>query len=150
MGDNGRLTDAELVDVDGTRVALVAAADLRRLLDAFRERFGRPLRPPEGYRTYERQEALFLDRHTTTPLEGRPTATWRGETWYRRPDVAHCAVPGASPHGLGLAIDLTLEDAEGEGGDWLRDGRCGWRWPAWARDDPTCEPWHLEHDGAPG
>ena len=142
---NGRLGDDELRNIDGTIVAADVADDLELMLKAFRDQFGRPMRAPEGYRTYEQQERIFLARHQREPLDGRPTSTWQDVIWYRLPGVAHCAVPGTSPHGLGLAIDLPFEEVPGMTGRWLHAGRFGWVWPGWAQVEPTREPWHLEH-----
>jgi hypothetical protein len=58
------------------------------------------------YRTYDRQEALFLDRYTTKRLDGRPTRVWNGTTYWQKPGTAMAAVPGTSNHGWGLAVDF--------------------------------------------
>lgn len=81
------------------------------------------------YRNYARQLALFLDRYSETPIDGRPTKWWNGKTWWQKPGVAMAATPGTSNHGLGLADDLAKDDnddnvVESIGTavlEWLRD-----------------------------
>lgn len=62
------------------------------------------------YRSYARQEALFLERYSPTEIAGRPTKRWNGQTWWQKPGVAMAATPGTSNHGLGLADDLAKDD----------------------------------------
>lgn len=61
------------------------------------------------YRSYERQEQLFLQRYTTDKLPGRPTRRWNGVTYWQKPGTAAAAVPGTSNHGWGLAVDFAEE-----------------------------------------
>lgn len=70
---------------------------------------GIQVRATGTYRSYEAQERLFRERYTTTPLPGRPTKTWNGQTWYQKPRTAQAATPGKSNHGLGLACDFGEE-----------------------------------------
>lgn len=121
-------------------LALTAAA-----LDA-----GHPLTYTYGgcYRTYAEQEALFRQRYTPTPLEGRPYKLWNGVHWYQRPGVAMAAVPGTSNHGWGLAVDTATGDDPSralpistQALGWLLDhaARFGWSW------ELQSEPWHIRY-----
>ena len=66
----------------------------------------------EGYRSYERQLALFLDRYQLTPTGRVPevTRTWKGQTWFLKQGKSPSAEPQTSPHGWGLAQDLDVRD----------------------------------------
>jgi D-alanyl-D-alanine carboxypeptidase len=65
-----------------------------------------------GYRTYESQESLFLDRYTRLPSTRVPKVTrkWKGHTWNLKRGKSPSATPGFSPHGWGLAQDLDVGD----------------------------------------
>lgn len=105
--------------------------------------------PFDSFRPYEVQEKIFLQRFTTTPLAGRPSRQWRGQTWYLKPGMALAAVPGTSNHGWGLAVDTGTE-LDGDAGtesidqrtlDWLlrNAARFGFSW------EVQSEPWHIRY-----
>ena len=101
------------------------------------------------YRTYDRQERLFLRRYTTHELPGRPTKRWLGTTYWLKPGMAMAAVPGTSNHGLGLAIDTASGDHPREAKaigahpkfNWLVNevGRFGFSYEA------QSENWHIRY-----
>jgi len=105
------------------------------------------------YRSYERQEALFLERYTTTPIEGRPTKTWNGIVWYQKPGVAMAATPGTSNHGLGLADDVAEDPDQFDGTapvflddrtlTWMRDNAADFGFGLETRK----ERWHWHWTG---
>jgi hypothetical protein len=77
--------------------------------------------------------------------------TWEGERWKRRRGTAAAAVPGTSPHGWALAVDLAEAWDDGhypprsiseEFARWLVANdialRCGFGWSM------QSEPWHLQ------
>lgn len=112
---NGKLPDGFLVATDiGVKLEPNAARAFNALnAAASANRF--KLRATGGYRSYERQEALFLERYTTEKLEGRPIKNWNSKTYYQKPGTAMAATPGNSNHGLGLAVDLA-EENDGDSG----------------------------------
>jgi len=65
-----------------------------------------------GYRSYETQKAMFLDRYSRLPTLRRPTVTrrWEGRTWYLKRGKSPSASPGTSNHGWGLAQDFDVRD----------------------------------------
>lgn len=127
---NGQLPAALLAAVPwdmAERLRPAALADLVRLNDAFRARFGHNLIINSSYRTLTAQQAYYAN-----PPSGAGTA----------------AKPGTSNHGWGLALDLQLTAAEYA---WMRANapRYGWVNPAWAHDGRGVEePWHWENASA--
>lgn len=69
-----------------------------------------PISTPDCYRPYEVQERTFRNRYTTSPNGAKVTRTWIGRTWYLKPGNAPSASPGTSNHGIGLAVDVRLQD----------------------------------------
>lgn len=63
-----------------------------------------------GYRSYEAQESMFLDRYSRLPTARVPRVTrkWRGHTWNLKRGKSPSATPGFSPHGWGLAMDVQV------------------------------------------
>jgi len=66
----------------------------------------------EGYRSYERQETLFLDRYDDQPTARKPEVTryYQGKKWWLKVGKSPSATPGFSPHGFGLAQDFDVND----------------------------------------
>lgn len=97
------------------------------------------------YRPYDRQVAIFVDRYREYPTGRDPviTAQWQGRTWWLRktPPAVPCAVPGTSPHGWGMAIDV---NPEGPRLEWLRQ-KCPLYGFGWETQDNSkyWEPWHI-------
>lgn len=100
------------------------------------------------YRSYARQEAMFLDRYSDKPTGRRPkvTRTWNGKTWYLKKGKAPSATPGTSNHGWGLAIDVASVTHEGRV-EWLlkNAGRFGFTWEVADPKNPNFEAWHIRY-----
>lgn len=104
---NGRIPD-ELLEPCGIRSFKMVppAAGAMRAMVAAAAGDGVTLSATGTWRSYERQEQMFLERYVTHPTSGR-SKVWEGRTYWKRPDVAGAATPGTSNHGLGLAVDLS-------------------------------------------
>jgi LAS superfamily LD-carboxypeptidase LdcB len=65
-----------------------------------------------GYRSYERQKQMFLERYSRVPTLRRPKVTrkWEGRTWWLKKGKSPSATPGKSNHGWGLAQDFNVTD----------------------------------------
>jgi peptidoglycan hydrolase-like protein with peptidoglycan-binding domain len=90
------------------------------------------------WRTYDQQVALFRQRYTTTPGEGKKK-TWQGVDYWKIPKVAGAATPGTSNHGLGLAVDLS---APRQPKQWLTDKELSWL----AENGPEFGFWNTVKD----
>lgn len=116
------------------------------------------------FRSYARQEQLFLERFTPGPFDPEvhrtsPSIcrrTWQGREWFLLRGMAMAATPGTSNHGWGIADDICELDANGKiisitaaGLQWLKDNahRFGfaldvheepWHWH-WYRPGHDCE-----------
>lgn len=119
----------------------------RRLSAMFRDRPS--LSVTVGFRSYEEQRNLFVDRYTTAgPTSADSQGTmWRGQRWYRKPGAIITAAPGRSKHQAGLAIDVGSNGGTIRGtadAAWVRNNvsRYGLRLPM-----PSAEPWHIEMEG---
>jgi D-alanyl-D-alanine carboxypeptidase/Putative peptidoglycan binding domain len=100
----------------------------------------------DAYRTYEQQKQAFLQRYTTTPIAGTSSKVWNGQRYYLKLGYAMSATPGASNHGLGLALDV----CEYRLGTIVSISRSpAWPWLlAYAHEfgfswEAQSEPWHL-------
>jgi hypothetical protein len=130
MLQNGRLPGAMLATIPGTarRLRVDLVPQTAAMMRAFRDHFGRELYITDGYRTYEEQVILRLNK-----------GNW-------------AAVPGQSNHGWGQALDLgSRVNIEGSAEYlWMkRNGPTfGWTHPWWAENnnpsDGQQEPWHWE------
>jgi len=97
-----------------------------------------------AYRTLGQQTTLFKQRYSLTPQGRNITRKVNGQTFYLRDGFAPSSSPGASVHGLGLAIDVA--NASGERLEWLLAGNAekfGWFWSV--ANGPQAEPWHLQY-----
>ncbi|MFC8599251.1 MULTISPECIES: M15 family metallopeptidase [unclassified Isoptericola] len=127
-GTNGQLADHSLCDLwqDGEHLRADAAVALSSLNDAFRARFGRDLCLVDSYRSLSNQYAVKASRGYLA------------------------AVPGASMHGWGLAIDLCSQEYRSSdvyGWLWENGPAYGWENPPWAQrgGSGNYEPWHFEY-----
>ncbi|MEN5075318.1 M15 family metallopeptidase [Isoptericola cucumis] len=127
-GGNGTLADHSLCDLwqPGERLRADAAVALSALNEGFRARFGRDLCLVDTYRTLSSQYAVKASRGYLA------------------------AVPGASMHGWGLAIDLCSQEyssSEVYGWLWENGAAYGWENPPWAQrgGSGNYEPWHFEY-----
>lgn len=145
---NGKIPTGELVQVPGPSgthpflVAPVARAWLA--LTAFARSAGFVMTHTGCYRPYDRQVALFLERHYE---DDRGPKLWDGRRWSLKPGMANAAIPGTSPHGLACAIDVALDgwgsQAKGVSEAWSRWAvanvpRFGFLWSL------QSEPWHIQ------
>jgi peptidoglycan hydrolase-like protein with peptidoglycan-binding domain len=98
-----------------------------------------------AYRTYDRQEAMFGERYSTSNT-GRSSKSWNGKQYWLKPNMAMAAVPGTSNHGWGCAVDAALggygKEAKSVGEPFLSWAvehalSHGWSW------EVQSEAWHL-------
>jgi LAS superfamily LD-carboxypeptidase LdcB len=97
-----------------------------------------------AYRTLGQQTTLFKQRYSLTPQGRNITRKVNGQTYYLRDGFAPSSSPGASVHGLGLAIDVA--NASGQRLEWLLAGNAekfGWSWQV--ANGPQAEAWHLQY-----
>jgi hypothetical protein len=107
---NGELPESALAPcgIGAFRMEKTAALAMNALVkDAAAAGF--EIKATGTYRSIAAQTALFHSRYTREPIQGAPTKTWKGETWYQKPGTAMAATPGTSNHGWGLAADLAEE-----------------------------------------
>ena len=144
---NGKLPEALLVPCGISSFRMVApAARAMNAMVAAMEEAGFEVRATGTYRTYEQQENLFVSRYSKTSLSGRPTKSWKGVTYWQKPNTAVAATPGTSNHGLGLAIDFAEERNGKPGVESLSTGMVNWLIKNAARfgysAELQSEPWH--------
>jgi LAS superfamily LD-carboxypeptidase LdcB len=98
-----------------------------------------------GYRSHERQKALFLERYSKLPTLRRPQVTrvWEGRKWYLKRGKSPSATPGKSNHGWGLSQDLEVPTKTYR---WLcaNAPRFGFYMEA-PRSSPNFEAWHWTY-----
>ena len=97
-----------------------------------------------AYRTLGAQTTLFKQRYSLTPQGRNIARKMNGQIYYLRDGFAPSSTPGASVHGLGLAIDVA--HASGKRLEWLLAGNAekfGWYWQV--ANGPQAEPWHLQY-----
>lgn len=65
-----------------------------------------------GYRSYAKQYALFMDRYSTEKTGRVPEVTrmFDGRKYYLKKGKSPSATPGTSNHGYGLAVDLDVSN----------------------------------------
>jgi hypothetical protein len=102
--------------------------------------------------TWERAGGKWGKRDNGTIQQYTWTAQGRTqpEQWRRMSQYAMAAVPGTSPHGWGLAVDLAVENDADPAADPITEAvvrflmsdnlavNCGWAWST------KSEPWHLQ------
>ena len=104
----------------------------------------------EGYRSYDRQLALFMDRYQLSPSGRVPevTRTWNGATWYLKQGKSPSASPGSSPHGWALAQDVNVQIPGVY--DWLCKHAYKYGWYLQGpkeyngKPNPEFEAWHWQ------
>jgi hypothetical protein len=146
---NGYLAQDSMIKVApiGEGFLIPEAAAAWRTLQLAAQQAGFNLTMGGGYRSYERQVALFHERFSTTNTGGL-AKQWNGTTYWKKPKVAMAATPGKSNHGWGAAVDMALG---GYGSaaqnvlsnsafiDWIlpRAKDYGWSW------EVQSEAWHI-------
>ncbi|WIA99754.1 D-alanyl-D-alanine carboxypeptidase family protein [Curtobacterium sp. MCBA15_012] len=155
MSANGQLTDAELVVVPNTAdittigVQRIAVAVLPYLLAAaaeFRQETGQKLVLAEGYRPLATQIDYFNARYHVVASGG---VWWNGKRWAKNAGAATAAVPGTSPHGNAVAVDLwsgiDTSFTTANHRVWVRvSAKYGWT----NTGTGFGEPWHQEWSAA--
>jgi len=98
----------------------------------------KPSSASDCYRSTATQTAGFLARYTTTPLPNTSTRTWKGVTYYLKPNCAPMAAPGTSRHNFGLACDIS-DASEKQRMDFMLANiqSYGFTW------EVESEPWHI-------
>jgi D-alanyl-D-alanine carboxypeptidase len=156
--ENGRLTPDSLIKVApiGGGFLIPEAAAAWRTLQLAAQQAGFNLTMSGGYRSYDRQVAMFQERYTTTDIGG-PSKQWNNTTYWQRPNVAMAATPGRSNHGWGAAVDMALGGYGTKSAqnvlsnssfiEWIvpRAKSFGWSW------EVQSEAWHIRliSDGQP-
>lgn len=105
----------------------------------------------EGYRSYERQLALFMDRYDDKPTGRKPEVVryFEGKKYWLKVGKSPSATPGYSPHGWAISQDYDVNS--GDVLTWLRGNapRYGIYLqgpPAYLATgpNPEYEPWHWQ------
>ena len=98
----------------------------------------KPTSAADTYRSISTQTAGFLARYQTQPIAGASTRTWKGVTYYLKPNCAPMAAPGTSRHNLGLAVDISDASETGRMDFMLANIQSyGFTW------EVESEPWHI-------
>ena len=149
---NGRLPETELQSIVGGGRLWNEAACWWNLMAEEAKKSKVELRAVSaGYRSYEKQEALFLSRYSTKPTGRIPKVTrrWNRVTWYLKRGVSPCATPGTSPHGWGLAQDIEVPTRTYR---WMCENapRYGFYLQGKSKlpngkPNPEFEPWHWQY-----
>ncbi len=95
------------------RLLQSASRSMRALREANKEAGFGDLCTTGTYLSLERQTELFFERYKLTKNDGK-AKRFNGRLWYLKPGCAPCATPGKSNHGLALAADLCLKNANGK------------------------------------
>lgn len=149
---NGRIPEKYLAKADRIGELYKGAAWWATVMVNAAARDGIKLVPiSNGYRSYDRQYALFMERYSDKPTGRVPQVTrvWNQKTWYLKKGYSPCATPGYSNHGWGCAQDWGVDKPQTL--EWLRKNasRYGWYWECQptlpnGKANPNWEPWHLQ------
>lgn len=141
---NGEIPEEFLAKLDfcGLKLEKHAAAQLNKLNQEFKAKFGTNIAMSGGYRTFNTQNEIFDWPYYEANKKGRKKGTNGGTA---------AAKPGTSQHGWGLAVDTSgygdkgnpkfdFLDSAGKKYDWIN--------PGWAKGAGAGhEPWHFEYVG---
>jgi LAS superfamily LD-carboxypeptidase LdcB len=123
------------------------AAVAFNLMHAEAKKAGIKLQNIGDYRPYSEQLAMFNDRYMDKETGRVPTVTrkWQGKTWYLKKGKSPSGVPGTSNHGLGLAMDINVQD--GKVGKWLCENAPKYGFYLQGSDpkSPEFELWHWQY-----
>ena len=152
---NGRIPAKNLTrSVVGVDLVSSAAKSADRLAAEFRKEMGYDLRATDGYRAIEGQKEIFLSRYRRAYIEYAPgrvdRRVWNGVAYYRKPGTAAAAVPGASNHGLGVAVDFASgvnTSFSSPAYVWMTKNAPKHGWSN-AEGRAVSEPWHWVHNKA--
>ncbi|GAA4774724.1 M15 family metallopeptidase [Microbacterium gilvum] len=141
------------VRIDGWPVAVGTALAFATLKKAFDTAFpGITLHVYSGYRSYDDQAKIFLDRYVPQTVGTGPYGDvrwWNGIRYVRTSGEGTVAQPGTSNHGNGRALDIR-DSGSGAGVTTAGNARSNWIRANAARYgfDPAGygfgEPWHIE------
>ncbi len=132
-----------------------AAASLSRMLDDMEEELGEAPMVVSAYRSYERQVEVYNNDITRYMKSGMTEEEAIEQT------EKYVALPGASEHQTGLAIDLSNDGSleedfiETEAGQWLKDNCYKYGFVVRYPEDKVqytlinYEPWHIRYVGLP-
>lgn len=143
----GKLKEDELKKTkNGGRMWTWAAIAFNQMyVDA--EKAGVKLQNIGDYRPYEAQLSLFKQRYAEKPNGRVPEVTrkWEGKTWYLKKGMSPCSTPGASNHGLGLAMDINVTDKKVA--NWLCENAPKYGFYLQGSDpkSPEFELWHWQY-----
>ncbi len=97
------------------------------------------------FKLYPCCSPCVCNRFSTVDTSGKSdpvTRLYKGRTWYLRPDFAPCSTPGASNHGLGLAMDIDVQNPRVF--KWLVDNGPSFGFYLQS-DDPSDKEWEAWH-----
>lgn len=135
----------------GGRLYRPAAADWNAMCDAAKKAGFTIKNVSSGYRSYERQVEMFLDRYSPVPTPRKPRITreWNGKTYFLKAGKSPSATPGKSNHGWACAQDTNVSDPKLF--SWLVANapkfNYYWQGQKYRPDgtlNPEWEPWHLQ------
>ena len=112
--ENGKLKPNQLAKVKcGGQMWIKAAQAFNALYDEA-VKAGHKLQNIGDYRPFEAQLSMFMSRYEDKKTKRNPEITrkYDGKTWYLKEGMSPSGTPGTSNHGLGLAIDLNMQDAK--------------------------------------
>lgn len=149
--------EPEMVNYRDTQYLLnaEAAASLSRMLYDMEKELGEAPMVISTYRSYERQEEVF-----NNDIEGFVKGGMTEEEAYERTSK-YIALPGASEHQTGLAVDLSNDGSleedfiETEAGLWLKENCHKYGFVVRYPEDKAqytginYEPWHIRYVGHP-
>lgn len=145
--ENGKLSPKQLAKVKcGGQMWKTAAIAFNLMYDAAKKE-GITLKNIGDYRPYERQLSMFKERYSEKD-EGRVpqvTRTWNGKKYFLRKGKSPSSTPGSSNHGLGLAIDLNVQDKKTLA--WLCEHAPTYGFYLQGSDpkSPEFEAWHWQY-----
>lgn len=142
---NGKLNDSILAKVNcGGRMWSFAAIAFNLMYDDAKVA-GIKFQNIGDYRPYEAQLAMFKERYDTVDHGRNVKRIVDGVTYYLKPGKAPSSSPGKSNHGLGLAIDLNVNDKKTL--EWLCANAPQYGFYLQGSDpkSPEFEAWHWQY-----
>jgi LAS superfamily LD-carboxypeptidase LdcB len=142
--DNGKLPAELLRPISGGgQLWRRAAIDWNRMAKAAKADGIEIRNVSRGYRSYQTQLAMWVDRwqRRKTPRKPPVTRVWNQEMWWLKRGASPCAPPGTSPHGWGCAQDINHHDKKAF--RWMCNNAPRWNFYLQApKDSPYREDWH--------
>ncbi len=118
---NGELEENLLTPIRGGRLFHLAAKQWNRMRLAALSAglILLPVSDSDTYQSLEIQKDLFISRFDSVDYEAANSVKWNGGVWTLKSEAQVTSIPGESMHGLGLAINVSL-DRGGRVLAWLR------------------------------